>query len=238
MNEIIQNFLNQIAIGQFSPFMVFASFLGGVIASIAPCTLGVLPIIIAYIGGYEKNENPFITFIQLLSFVLGLSVILTAIGIICALTGQVFKAIGGDYWIIFMASLILLFGLNLLGIVEIPIPNFVKQMPKSKGRSLFIYPFIVGFFFALAATPCSTPILASIMSFATLSENILYAAILLLAFSLGQGVIIVLAGIFTSFLKNIRGVNKFSGILMKFCGILLILSSIYLFYKVFSQFFV
>lgn len=238
MNGIIQGFLTQISSGQFSYFMVFAAFLGGVIASISPCTLGVLPIIVAYIGGYEKNNNPFVTFVQLLSFVLGLSVILTAIGIICALTGQVFKAMGGDYWIIFMASLILVFGLNLLGVVEIPIPNFVKKMPKSKGQSLFVYPFIIGFFFALAATPCSTPILASIMSFATLSQNILYAAVLLLAFSLGQGVIIVLAGVFTSFLKNIRGVNKFSGVLMKLCGIILVLSSFYLFYKIFSQFFV
>ena len=216
--------------------MIFASFLGGIIASISPCTLGVLPIIIGYIGGYEKNENNFITFIELLSFVFGLSSILTVIGIICAVTGQVFQAMGGEYWILFMGSLILIFGLNLLGIIEIPIPLIVKRMPKSKGRSLFIYPFIVGVLFALAATPCSTPILAGIMSFATLSGNVLNAAILLLLFSLGQGVIIILAGVFTSFLKNIKGAHKYSEYLMKICGILLVLSSFLLFYKVFSQF--
>lgn len=236
MNEIIQTFLAQIQTGNFSFFMLTASFLGGIIASISPCTLGILPIIIGYIGGYEKSENKIVVFVQLLSFVLGLSSVLTVIGIICALTGQVFKALGGDYWVIFMGSLILIFGLNLLGLVEIPIPNFVKKMPKSTGKSLFVYPFVVGALFALAATPCSTPILAAIMSFATLSENILYASILLLAFSLGQGVIIILAGIFTSFVKNIKGVNKYTEYIMKFCGCLLIFSSLLLFYKVFSQF--
>lgn len=236
MIDIVQNFTTKLGENGFSWLLIPASFLGGVIASISPCTLGILPIITGYVGGYDKEKNPFITFIQLLSFVLGLSVILTVIGIFCALTGKVFMALGGNYWIIFMGSLIMLFGLNLLGVVEIPIPNFVKRMPKSKGASLFVYPFILGFLFALAATPCSTPILASILSFATLSKDILYASILLLMFSLGQGMIIILTGVFTSLLKNIKGVNKYSGYLMKICGILLILSSLLIFYKVFSVF--
>lgn len=236
MNEIVQNFASQIQAGNFSLILILAAFLGGVIASLSPCTLGILPIIIGYVGGYTKEKNA-TTFLQLLSFVLGLSVILTIIGIFCAITGRVFMAIGGQYWVIFMASLIMVFGLNLLGVVEIPIPNFIKQMPKSTGASIFLYPFVLGVLFALAATPCSTPILAAILSFATLSKDIAYASILLLAFSLGQGVIIILAGIFTSFVKNARGACRFSEILMKICGILLILSSLYLFYKVFSPFF-
>lgn len=236
MNEIIQGFAGQIQAGNFSLLLVLASFLGGIIASLSPCTLGILPIIIGYVGGYTKEKNA-ATFLQLLSFVLGLSVILTIIGIFCALTGRVFMAIGGQYWVLFMASLILIFGLNLLGAVEIPVPNFIKQMPKSQGASIFFYPFILGVLFALAATPCSTPILAAILSFATLSKDIAYASVLLLAFSLGQGVIIILAGLFTSFVKNAKGAFKFSEILMKICGALLILSAIFLYWKVFSPFF-
>lgn len=236
MQELITQFTTQIQSGEVSYFLIIAAFLGGVLASLSPCTLGILPIIIGYVGGYDREKNPFKTLVQMFSFVLGLSVILSAIGIICALTGKVFMAIGGSYWILFMASLIMIFGLNLLGVVEIPIPHFVKQMPKSNSASLFVYPFIMGFLFALAATPCSTPILASIMSFATLSKDMAYAAFLLLAFSLGQGVIIILAGVFTSLIKNIRGINNYSGYLMKFCGILLILSAILLYIKVFSVF--
>ncbi len=235
MIELIQNFQTQLQGGNFSPLLLLASFLGGVIASISPCTLGILPIIVGYVGGLDRERNSFITFIQLLSFVFGLSLILTFIGIFCALTGKVFMAIGGNYWVIFMGSLIMIFGLNLLGLIEIPTPTFVKRMPKSKGASLFVYPFILGFLFALAATPCSTPILAGIMSFATLSSNILYAALLLLLFSLGQGVIIILAGVFTSLVKKIRGFNRYSVYLMKLCGILLIASSLYIYYKVFSS---
>lgn len=237
MENIIQNFILQIQMGNSALILLPVAFLGGILASISPCTLGILPIIIAYMGGYNKEKNLFLNFIQLTSFVLGLSVILTFIGIICALTGKVFAAFGGEYFVVFMGSLILLFGLNLLGVVEIPTPKFIKQMPKADNKSILIYPFILGVFFALAATPCSTPILASIMSFATLTKNLIFAGLLLLSFSLGQGIIIILAGVFTSFVKNMRGFNKYSEILIKFCGILLILSAIYLLYNSFFQFF-
>ncbi len=237
MNELINIFTQNIQNGEFSFLVLIISFLGGIIASISPCTLGILPIIIGYVGGYDKEKNSLHAFIQMTSFVLGLSVILTVIGIICAVGGRVFVSIGGNYWVLFMGSLIMIFGLNLLGIIEIPIPVIIKKMPKTKGKSLFIYPFILGVFFALAATPCSTPILAGIMSFATLSQNMLYAALMLLAFSFGQGIIIILTGLFTSLIKNLRSINKYSGLLMKLCGILLVLSSLFIFYKVFSPYF-
>lgn len=236
MNGFIEQFSAELQGGGFSFLLLIISFLGGTIASLSPCTLGIIPVIVGYVVGYDKEKSSFHTFLQMMSFVLGLSVILTMIGIFCAATGRVFMAIGGNWWIIIMASLIMIFGLNLLGVIELPTPVIVKRMPKSKGASLFVYPFILGFLFALAATPCSTPILAGIMSFATLSQNFLYAALLLLCFSLGQGVIIILAGVFTSIIKNLRGVNNYTVLFMKLCGILLIISSILIFYKVFSPY--
>lgn len=239
MESLVQEFSTRMQAGEFSFLFLLVSFLGGVIASLSPCALGVLPIIVAIIGGYgeKSNEGNFKTFVQLLSFVLGLSLVLTVIGIVCALTGRVFMAIGGPYWILIMASLILVMGLNLVGALELPLPVIVKQMPKSKGQSLFLYPLIVGALFALAATPCSTPILAGIMSFATLSQNMFYAALMLFMFALGQGLIIVLIGLSTSFLKNMQRFSRSGEILLKVSGVLLILSSIFLYWKIFSRFF-
>lgn len=127
MNELINIFTQNIQNGEFSFLVLIISFLGGIIASISPCTLGILPIIIGYVGGYDKEKNSLHTFIQMTSFVLGLSVILTVIGIICAVGGRVFVSIGGNYWVLFMGSLIMIFGLNLLGIIEIPIPVIIKN---------------------------------------------------------------------------------------------------------------
>ena len=212
------------------------SFLGGILSSISPCSLGMLPLIIGYVGGYG-DSNKFKTFIQLSSFVLGLAVILTVIGMICAISGQVFVSFGGVYWVLFLASLILIFGLNLLGLIELNLSPIVKKFPKGNSTSLFVYPFLIGILFAFAASPCSTPILAGIMSFAALSKNILLAGLMLLCFSLGQGVVVILAGVFTSFLKGIRNFSFVSEILMKISGVLLILGAILIYIKAFSVFF-
>lgn len=216
--------------------LLVISFLGGVLSSISPCSLGMLPLIVGYVGGYG-DSNKFKTFIQLSSFVLGLAFVLTIIGIICAVTGSVFSALGGAYFVVFLASLILIFGLNLLGLVELNLSPIVKKFPKGNSGSLFIYPFLIGVLFAFAASPCSTPILASIMGFATLTKSIILASLMLMCFSLGQGVVVILAGVFTSFLKGLRSFSNISEILMKISGVLLILGAGLIYFKAFSKFF-
>ncbi|MBR2069065.1 MAG: hypothetical protein IJ877_04800 [Candidatus Gastranaerophilales bacterium] len=234
--EITNNLVEYISKGEFSLVFLLVSFLGGVLASVSPCSLGVLPLVIGYVGGYSDN-NKLKTFIQLCSFVLGLGVVLTAIGIICALTGRVFSSFGGVYFIIFLASLILVLGLNLLGVIDINFSPLIKKMPKNDKAGLFLYPFLIGMIFALSSSPCSTPILAGIMSFAVLTKNILLAGLMLFLFSIGQGVIIILAGIFTTFLKGIKNAVNISEALMKISGVLLVLSAIVIYVKMFMRFF-
>lgn len=236
LNQLNANLAQYMQNGEFSLLVLLVSFLGGVLSSISPCSLGMIPIIVGYVGGYGDSDK-FKTFIQLCSFVLGLSVVLSVIGVICAVGGSVFVSFGGAYWILFLASLILIFGLNLLGLIELNLSPIVKRIPKGNSHSLFIYPFIVGALFAFAASPCSTPILAGIMSFAALSDSVVLAGLMLLCFSLGQGVVVVLAGVFASFLKGIRNFASVSDVLMKLSGVLLVLGAVLIYFKVFSRFF-
>ncbi len=236
LTQITNYLVEYISKGEFSFLFLLISFLGGVLASISPCSLGVLPLIIGYVGGYGDNDKLKI-FIQLCFFVFGLGTVLSVVGIICALTGNVFRAFGGAYFIIFLASLILVLGLNLIGFIEINFSPIIKKMPKNNSASLFLFPFLIGMIFALSTSPCSTPILAGIMSFAVLSKNILLAGLMLFLFSIGQGIIIILAGVFTSFLKGVKNISKISDIFMKLSGFLLILSAIAIYIKMFAKFF-
>lgn len=235
LTELTNKLASYISSGEFSFVFLIISFLGGILSSISPCSIGVLPLIVGYVGGYG-DSNKFKTFVQMSSFVLGLSVVLSVIGVICAVTGNVFTSFGGAYWVIFVASLIMVMGLNLLGIIDINFSPIIKRLPKGNSTSLFFYPFLVGVLFAFASSPCSTPILAGIMGFAALTKSIILAGLMLLCFSLGQGVIVILAGIFTSFLKGLRNFAGTSEILLKASGILLIIASILIFINIFSKF--
>ncbi len=233
--QLTERLANYISNGEFSLAFLLISFLGGVLSSISPCSIGILPLIVGYVGGYGDSDK-FKTFIQMCSFVFGLGIVLSVIGVICAITGNVFTSVGGAYWILFIASLILIMGLNLIGIVEIPIPSIIKKIPKGNSTSLFFYPVLIGVLFAFATSPCSTPILAGIMGFASLTKNIVLAGLMLLCFSLGQGIIVILTGVFTSFLKGLRNFAQTSEILLKLSGILLVVASVLIYIQVFARF--
>ena len=97
----------------FMPLLLLISFFAGILSSLSPCSLGILPLILAYIGGYSKENNKKL-FVQLLSFSLGLSLILSIIGVFCALSGKVFASFASPIVILFFASVILFLVLNLL----------------------------------------------------------------------------------------------------------------------------
>lgn len=208
-----------------------AAFLGGLISSISPCSLSMLPLIIGYIGGYS-DEKPLKTLLQMIVFVIGSGIVFSIIGAICALTGKMF--IGNPYFALIVASIVMIMGLKILGFLEFDLPPIIKEIPKNEFNNDFLYPLILGAVFALIGTPCSTPILASIMAFASISAKISSAVIMLFLFSIGQGLILILAGFITSKIKTSEKFYQLSEKIMKFSGILLILVSLYIFYKIFG----
>lgn len=225
--------LTQLFSTQSSIYILFgAAFLGGLISSISPCSLSMLPLIIGYIGGYS-DEKPLKTLLQMIVFVIGSGIVFSIIGAICALTGKMF--IGNPYFALIVASIVMIMGLKILGFLEFDLPPIIKEIPKNEFNNDFLYPLILGAVFALIGTPCSTPILASIMAFASISAKISSAVIMLFLFSIGQGLILILAGFITSKIKTSEKFYQLSEKIMKFSGILLILVSLYIFYKIFGS---
>ena len=226
--------LTQILSGENAWYLLLlSSFIGGIIASISPCSLAMLPLIVGYVGGYSK-ETPFRTFIQLICFILGTAIIFTLIGIFCAVTGSVFASVMGGYFTLIISSFILVMGLKLVGFLDFEIPTIIKAMPINRNHSIFLYPVLLGMTFALAGTPCSTPILAGIMAFAAIGKHLGMAILMLFLFSIGQGIILIIAGLCTSALKNMKSLASFTETLLKVSGILLIFVSGFLYWKVFA----
>ena len=224
--------LTQLFTTQSSIYILLgASFLGGLIASISPCSLSMLPLIIGYVGGYS-DAKPLKTLLQMIIFVFGTGVVFSVIGIICAITGRAF--VGNPYFALIVASIILIMGLKILEVIDFELPVIIKEIPQNNFNNDFIYPFVLGVVFAIIGTPCSTPILASIMGFASISANIPQAVVMLFLFSIGQGLILILAGFITSKIKTSENFYKASETVMKISGVLLILVALFIYYKIFG----
>ena len=225
--------LTQLFTNQSSIYILFlASFLGGLISSISPCSLSMLPLIIGYIGGYS-DAKPMRTLLQMIIFVIGSGLVFAIIGGTCAFTGKMF--VGNPYFALIVASVVMIMGLKILGVIDFDLPVIIKEIPQNKVNNDFLYPLILGAVFALIGTPCSTPILASIMAFASMSAKISQAVVMLFLFSIGQGLILVIAGFLTSKLKANENFYKVSEAIMKVSGGLLILVALYIFYKIFGS---
>ena len=76
-------------------YYIIGSFLGGIISSVSPCSIALLPLILAYVCGTKNNSFSDIA-LKLLAFSLGLSGILSVIGILCASAGKVFGGFDMD----------------------------------------------------------------------------------------------------------------------------------------------
>ena len=126
--------------------------------------------------------------------------------------------------------IIVIFSLQLLGIINIKILNYEKKYYTSKKYLNFFFPFIIGVAFAFGWTPCIGPILGSILAIASTEENLYRAIILLTAYSLGLAIPFVLSGylvqkflIFSKKIKNyINIIFKSGGIILLITGILII----------------
>ena len=203
------------------------ALVAGFISSFSPCVLSSMPLIISYVGGYAKDDKRK-AFLYSLSFVSGIIITFTILGIISALLGKVLTMIG-SWWYLFLGAIMMVMGLQMLGVIDI-IPNKTKDMPVKKG---ILGAFLLGLFGGVFCIPCSTPALIVILAIVADKGEVLYGILLLLCYAIGHSSILIVAGSSISMAERLVNSSKTSkiGIIIKTAlGVLIILMSLYLFY--------
>lgn len=212
-----------------SALAVGVAFLGGVLSSISPCALSILPILVGYIAGCAEDDDVFKAFFHSVLFVIGLTIVLTIIGLVAALAGSVIGSFVGPAWYVVLGSLSIFMGLSLLELFHIHFPVLIKDMPQDKYGSV-LYPIILGMAFGTIASPCSTPILVTLVSYVAYKGSLVFGTLMLMAYAFGHGILMIIAGTFTGEINHILKIRHWSQYTTKFSGILLILIGIYLIY--------
>jgi len=203
-----------------------ASFLWGVLSILlSPCHLASIPLIVGFIDE-QGRISARRAFVIALLFAVGILVTIALIGVITALAGRMLGdvGLGGNYLI---AVILIAAGLHLLDVIPLPISGPGGVRMKRRGA---LAAFILGLLFGIALGPCTFAFMAPMLGVAFKFADS-YGAALLLLYGAGHCAVIVLAGTFTEVVQHYLNWNERSRgaiILRKACGILVILSGIYL----------
>jgi len=203
-----------------------ACFLAGVISSASPCVLAMIPLVIGYVSGYSEG-SPKKAIQYSLVFTLGLTITFTVLGIIAGALGRLFGDVGG-FWKYVLPPVAIILGLFLLGVFKFNISVSQRFMPKQKA---LLGAFLMGLSFGIVASPCATPVLAVILTFAATQKRLAYSGALLLCYALGHWILVLGAGISAGFAQKVlasRGIANFSNYSKKVGGVLLIAAGVYL----------
>lgn len=218
---------------------LIAAFIAGLLSFLSPCILPLVPGYISYISGIsledlketKKEKRFYRVFLSALFFVMGFSLVFTLLGASATFFGQLlqeysdwFKRVGG--------ILIILFGLHMMGIIQIPLLNYQKRfnLVGKDSFHLFLTPFLIGFFFAFGWTPCIGPILATILVYASHQETVSKGTTLLMVYSIGLGIPFLLTALavnkfyqLAGFIKKyFREIEIIGGIFMIFVGVFIL----------------
>ena len=206
-----------------------ACFLGGIISSASPCVLAMIPLVIGYVGGYAEGSQKKAVHYSLV-FTLGLTITFTVMGIIAGAMGRLFGDVG-SFWNYVLPPLAILLGLQLLGafkFIKFNTDMSQRFLPK---RKALLGALLMGLFFGIISSPCATPVLAVILTFAATQKQIAYSGGLLLAYALGHWVLVLGAGVSAGFAQRMlesRGISNLSTYSKKAGGVILIGVGIYL----------
>jgi len=198
----------------------------GILTSFTPCVYPVIPIIVGYIGASQVQSRARAFWLSV-SYVLGMAVTFSILGLIASLTGMIFGRIQSNPWTqLFVGNVILIMALWFLDIITIPLPAFAAPRIKGKG---FIPAFFLGMASGIIAAPCTAAVLVIILSYVGSRQNIFFGTTILFTYAAGLGTVLIIAGTFTGFISTLMKSESLSVKVKKVFGIALVLLSQYFF---------
>jgi len=210
---------------------LFIAFGAGFISFLSPCVLPLIPGYISFISGQslkEILESKSVKIIPLVLFCFGFSTVFILLGASASFLSQALLK-NSETLRIIAGIIIIIFSLQLLGFINIPILNTDKRFEAKKSSNI-LFPYVIGLAFGFGWTPCIGPILGSILALASIEETLSKALILLSLYSLGLAIPFIFSGyliqkflIFSkNFKRNINIFSKIGGIILLITGILIL----------------
>ncbi len=194
-----QNNKMKMLLDNHSLFLVILGFLGfGLLLSLTPCVLPMIPILSSMIVGREKITHAH-AFLLSLFYVLGMAITYAIAGILFGLLGSNVQVFFQQPWIIVSFSfLFIAMALSLFGLYNIQLPEKLRSAIASTShhqkRGTYFGAAIMGVLSTLILSPCVTPPLVAVLGFISQTGNAALGGVALFAMGIGMGAPLLLIG--------------------------------------------
>jgi len=213
--------------------LLLALFVGGLLTNLTPCVYPMIPITIRLLSTQTKKPM-----LAASAYAGGIVLVYSILGLSVAYTGNLF----GQYMAnpivnIVLAIIMFLLGFSMLGFGRW---NALAHLGHKIGmdKPSLLQAFLMGCGAGLVASPCTGPILASILTFIIANKDLARSTLYIFVYSLGFGLPYIILGSVSGKLASIKVSHKIQ-ILVKvlFSAVMFALSFYYLripFYKMFT----
>lgn len=206
----------------------FLALLAGILTSVTPCALSSVPLVIGYVGGTGNNDTKR-AFQLSLTFAIGMAVTFTALGIVASMLGKLMGTTS-PWWYLALGILMLLMALQVFEVFNfIPSTHLITKNTK-RG---FLGALVAGVLGGIFSSPCATPVLVVLLGIVARSGNIAWGVLLLLLYSVGHSVLVIMAGTSTGLVQKMTASENygvFSQVLKYAMGTVILLIAFYMFY--------
>uniref|UniRef100_A0A453KBL1 Cytochrome C biogenesis protein transmembrane domain-containing protein n=1 Tax=Aegilops tauschii subsp. strangulata TaxID=200361 RepID=A0A453KBL1_AEGTS len=163
------------------------------------------------------------------AFSLGLATTLAILGVAASFAGKAYGQVGQGLPVA-ASGLGIVMGLNLLEVVELQLPSFFSDYdPRAAAANLpsSVQAYLAGLTFALAASPCSTPVLATLLGYVATSRDPIVGGSLLLTYTTGYVAPLLIAASFAGALQSLLSFRRYSTWINPISGAFLLGGGVY-----------
>ena len=217
--------LLQSSLAHPGPLTFALVFVGGLLTSLGPCSLSLLPVTLAYLAGFGSDTGAAAVahpaWQRSGSFAAGIVLALVGLGLASGLMGRIYGTVPEQLPLL-VAVVAVVMGLNLLGLLRLPLPSGPDPEHWRRRVPAPLAPLAAGLAFGLAATPCTTPVLAVLLAWMAQSGRPITGMVMLTCFGAGQVVPLVLAGTAAASLPGLLRLRRISQWIPPISGMVLL----------------
>jgi thioredoxin:protein disulfide reductase len=174
-------------------------FVAGLLLSLTPCVLPMVPILSSIIVGQGERVTRWRGFTLALAYALGMALLYTALGVAAGLLGEGLAAWLQKPWVLAsFAALLVLLSLSMFGLYELQLPASLRDGLSSKGGRMrgghYAGVFAMGGISALVVSPCvAAPLAAALLHISQTGDAVL-GGLALFVLAMGMSVPLLLVG--------------------------------------------